>query len=213
MREDERNAFLIWSETEEFITRVALTEQYIDRVLARKNPYVAYSGGKDSLCLVHLVCKRAPYILVYHHSQGKHMPEEIQREITLNAIKAGAKNLRIYPPERDFWTDIVNEIKQRGYNAVFVGLRKEESISRRVRMNERKRLTWFPEYWPLAEWTWRDVWAYIISNNLSYPTVYDQYGEIEGWDKVRFHSFFDPKMDKFGRSNVDGVFLWRHKND
>jgi 3'-phosphoadenosine 5'-phosphosulfate sulfotransferase (PAPS reductase)/FAD synthetase len=70
----------------------------------------------------------------------------------------------------------------------------------------------FREFWPLQDWTYMDVWAYIISNNLSYPSVYDKYAELDGWDKVRFHSFFDPSMDKFGRSNVDGVLLWKFKN-
>ena len=206
-----RSGFLMWSRTPEFVGKVAASEEMIRHALAVSRPYLAYSGGKDSLSMLHLVCKQAPYILVYHHSQGKYMPKEIEREIVMNAIKAGAKNIRIYPSERDFWTDIVNEIKQRRYNAVFVGLRKEESAGRRSRIKERKRLTIFREWWPMQNWTWMDVWAYIVSNNLSYPSVYDNYAELDGWDKVRFHSFFDPSTDKFGRSNVDGVLLWKHK--
>ncbi len=208
-----RKTFLMWSETKQFISRVAQAEQIVDYGL-KKKPYVAYSGGKDSLCMLHLVCKKAPYILVYHHSQGKYMPEEVGRDIILNAREAGAKNIRVYPAKRDFWTDIIKEIERRGYDSVFVGLRKEESSGRRARIKEKNRLTSFQEFWPLQNWTWMDVWAYIVKNNLSYPFVYDKEAEMTGtYEKLRFHSFFDPSMDRFGRRNVDGVSMWRHKNE
>jgi len=41
----------------------------------------------------------------------------------------------------------------------------------------------------IADWTWLDVWVYIISNNLPYLLYYDDYGEIVGWDRVRLSTF------------------------
>ena len=211
MDEKWKQTFLDWRKTTQFKKSLQEAENIISEALKKHRPYLAYSGGKDSLCLVHLVCRQNPHIFVYHHSQGKYMPKEIQREIEDNAVKAGAKNLHVYPPERNFWTSILEELKRYGYNAVFVGLRKEESSSRKLRINKKKSLTCFFEYWPLANWTWMDVWAYIVGNNLPYPSVYDKYAKVEGWDRVRFHSFFDPSMDKFGCTNVDGVLNWRYR--
>ena len=50
--------------------------------------------------------------------------------------------------------------------------------------------------YPILNWTYVDVWAYIISNNLPYHSTYDLQGEYMGWDEVRFVTFNDPEFEQ-----------------
>ena len=65
---------------------------------------------------------------------------------------------------------------------------------------------------PLLNLTWKDVWAYIISNNLPYPSIYDRYAEVLGYDKVRLVTFFDNEFEKLGAPYLDGVLMPEFRN-
>jgi len=193
--------------------RVEEARRIIREALKRHKCYLAYSGGKDSTAMLHLVAREDPGIFVYHHSQGRYMPREAEEELIEVARAAGARNLHVYPAERDFWTDIVHELSEKGFTAVFVGLRKEEGSRRRQRMRTGRNLTPMREFWPLANWTWMDVWAYLVANGVRYHSYYDRYAPLVGWDQARFHAFFDPRMRAFGKDNLDGILSWRYKHE
>lgn len=53
----------------------------------------------------------------------------------------------------------------------------------------------------------RDIWAYIVTNNLPYCSHYDRYGALLGIEQVRMSTFFDPEFDKFGAGNLDGILM------
>lgn len=212
-----------WAKTREFKKKLEKAEEIIRDALKRsKKPYIAFSGGKDSTCLLHLVLKQKPDILVWHWDYGKYMPREFEKEIIRNAKIIGAKNIRIDTSKayrykekvfyRVFFGRVLPSLKAEGYDGVFVGLRKQESISRRERIKAKRTIGTIQEYWPLQDWDWKDVWAYIFDNNLPYHSAYDIYAPIIGWDKVRFATFFDPEFDFLGNSNLDGMLLWRWKN-
>lgn len=208
-----KRTFDMYSKTDEYSEKVELARFIISKALRNyKKPYIAFSGGKDSICMTHLIMQQDDSVLVYHHDQGKYMPDGIRKELRdiLNALQV--KNLDLRLPEEDFWNGILKEYIALGYDVSFIGLRKEESVGRRLRIKAKRYLTPIPEVWPLQDWTWLDVWAYIVSHNIPYPSSYNRYGPLQGWDKVRFHSFFDPSMNKFGCSNVDGVLSWKFRN-
>ena len=74
------------------------------------------------------------------------------------------------------------------------------------------------ECYPLANLTARDIWAYIVSNNLPYCSHYDRYGALLGIEQVRMSTFFDPEFDMLGASNIDGLLMpefkqWRKNDD
>ena len=104
-------------------------------------------------------------------------------------------------------------IKIDGYNLQFIGLREEESLKRRRKINSKPfRCDRIIECYPLHRLSWKDVWAYIISNDLPYLKIYDVYAKLLGYDKVRFATFFDPEFDKLGASNIDGVIIPEFKH-
>jgi len=220
-----RETFLLHSRTDEFRAKVKEAEGIVADALNRyRKPYVAFSGGKDSTVMLHIVLKHQPDIMVHHWDYGIYMPRQFEKEVRENAKRLGVRNLRIESSElyyqdhkgpiwyKEFFGRVLPEYVCEGYDVVFVGLRKEESIKRRMRISKNKSLSKIKEIWPLSSWTWMDVWGYIISLELPYLSVYNVYGPVVGWDRVRFSTFFDPEFEKLGCPNLDGVLLWRHRN-
>lgn len=209
-----RQTFLAWAETTDHRAAVAAAQGIITKALAETRPYLSFSGGKDSTVMLHLVMQYDTNIYVYHRYDraGLH---KYEREVINIAETIGAKNLHVF----DYWQDtrplegdIAVELQSKGYNATFVGLRKEESARRRRRIKANNYLILgFKEWWPLADWRWLDIWAYVISNNLPYVSLYDERAPLLGWDKVRFSTFFDRDLDSIGTAAVDGLLNWRDK--
>lgn len=96
---------------------------------------------------------------------------------------------------------------------MFIGLRGEESVKRRLKTKSK---IWFENKTlncaPIADWSWRDVWAYIFAHDLPYASVYDLYAPVVGIQNLRLTTFFDPEFDKFGSPNLDGILMWRHRH-
>ena len=219
---------MLHSETEESQQKVLGAKIIISDALKQfKKPYVAFSGGKDSTCVLHAVLQQRPNTMVLHWDYGHHfIPRELHQEIIENS-KAIGVNLRVETSEeygrlgreavnvlgRDMIKNLIPQLIKEGYDAVFVGLRKQESVKRKMRINNNRWLTKMPEIFPVQAWSWLDVWAYIISNNIPYLSHYDKYGCVVGWDRARFTTLFDPEFDKFGCSNVDGVLSWKWRNN
>jgi len=71
-----------------------------------------------------------------------------------------------------------------GWTGQFLGLRMEESAQRRKMLGNRgplyyasTRKTWTA--CPLYRWQGRDIWAYLVSNNLPWADVYNEPGDPE----------------------------------
>ena len=100
------------------------------------------------------------------------------------------------------------EAKSRGFDGAFMGLRKEESNNRARLFAMRGPLyhSSTRDLWachPLAWWTGRDVWAYIIKYNLPYNELYDL--DPRGREKARNGAMFGTRSARHGRL----VFLQR----
>lgn len=224
MNEKTRKGFLLWSKTEEHQNRIAESKKIIERYVSMGKCVVAFSGGKDSTVMLHLALRVEPEIRVFHWNHGSYLiPTSIEEEIIANAKKLGAKNLIVKgssllekPDARSnykvwylvFWNTLHRLRKDEGWNFQFVGLRKEEGCKRTAKIKASPR----GEVYPIAEWKWMDVWAYIISNNLPYPHIYDKYGTLLGYDKVRLVTFFDMEFEKFGSPYLDGFLLPQERN-
>jgi len=206
MKETWRNTFKLHTQTEEYKNNVLEAKKIIQENLSEKC-YIAFSGGKDSIVMTHLILMEKPDILVYHHDL-KYIPEEFKCEIKNILEYLGVCNIEIRDGEEDLWKDIIPSFIERGYKKVFIGLRREESISRKFRISRNISLSSIQEVYPIQSWSWLDIWGYIVSNDIPYPSMYDIYAPVVGWDRVRFHTFFDPSMDKFGCSNLDGFLLY-----
>jgi len=217
-----------WAQTNEHKIRVEEAQRIIKEALRQyQKPYVAFSGGKDSTCVLHLVLEQKPDVMVLHWDYGPYyIPRWLEKEFIENAQKIGTKSIRVETSTEYLWLGrkavnvlgreymgrLIPALKKEGYDLAFVGLRKEESLKRKRRISRGESVGEIPECWPVQNWTWQDVWAYIFSHDLPYASVYDIYAPVVGWDKVRLTTFFDPEFDKIGASNVDGVLMWRFKH-
>lgn len=69
-------------------------------------------------------------------------------------------------------------MQEHGIKNMFMGLTKDESRAREITLNKRGAIyqTKARSGWtccPLANWSARDIWAYIVSHDLPYLSVYD----------------------------------------
>ena len=94
------------------------------------------------------------------------------------------------------------EARARGFDGAFMGLRKEESNNRARLFSMRGPLYYssMRELWachPLAWWTGRDVWAYIVEHDLPYNELYDL--DPRGREKARNGAMFGTRSARYGR--------------
>ena len=71
--------------------------------------------------------------------------------------------------------DRLELLRQLGIDGTFLGLRREESSQRHFVLNVDMRRIKSTELWhiyPLRDWTWEDIWAYIAGENLPYHPNY-----------------------------------------
>lgn len=223
-----REMFLMHSETDEYQSSIDYVDSVIDDALSRYNkPIISFSGGKDSLVMMHLILKRNKNITVFHWDYGMYyVPRAIEND-TIEIIKTMTDNYIIESSElyeiakrnpsnifyKVFFSNTRNKFIECGYDIQFIGLRAEESLKRKRKIGDNPfRNDKIIECYPLHMMTWKDVWAYIISNNLPYLEIYDRYAALIGYNKVRFATFFDKEFDKLGASNIDGMLMPEFKN-
>lgn len=195
-----------WACTRLHARRVQATQDYIRQGLTLSHaPYLAFSGGKDSTVLLHLVQAQAPTIPVVWSDDEWEYPETVA---FVAAVRAGlaAGQLRIItapithapgftswaadrpwlrqPDPSALWYNapmggMQAHARAQGYDAVFLGLRADESRERRLRLTQAGPVAWVQgtqmgHVSPLAWWSTDDVWAYILAHDLAYNPVYDR---------------------------------------
>lgn len=220
--------FRAWAATREHQRQIEGARRIIAQGVPA-NPYVAYSGGKDSTVMAHLVLEQAPDSMCLHWDYGPYfIPRMVHQEIMANLRGLGATNIRVETSSeyerlgyqarnvmgREYLGKLVPRLAAEGYHSVFVGLRKEESGKRRRRIAQGKSLTAHQrEHWPIADWGWMDVWAYIVSHDLPYLSLYDARAELVGYDQARFTTLFDPEFDHVSARVIDQVLHWRLRGE
>jgi 3'-phosphoadenosine 5'-phosphosulfate sulfotransferase (PAPS reductase)/FAD synthetase len=189
---------------------------------------VAFSGGKDSTVLTHLVLAEDPQVAVLHWDYGPYfVPRPIEERILENARALGARRLLVRSSSeylrlgrsarnvlgRRLVGVLLPKMAAQGWDLSFVGLRREESLKRRRRIDAARALSAIRESWPLADWRWLDVWAYIVEHRLPYlHDIYDHAAAVIGWDRVRWTTLHDPEFAHVARA-LDGVLHWRWRHE
>lgn len=83
-----------------------------------------------------------------------------------------------YLYEKSFFDGIKKKAREIKADLAFIGLRKLESKKRNYVLNKYGLFFYSKTHcifqcYPIADWTSRDVWAYIFKNNLRYLELYD----------------------------------------
>ena len=223
-----RKCFAEWATTRDYRLRVrSARERVHDALMAAERPYSTWSGGKDSTVMTHLVLRAKPNLMVMHWDYGRaFIPESIHREILHNASAIGVKSLRVETSSEyvrlgrnarnvlgsQMFGRLIPKLRENGYDLAFVGLRSEESLKRRRRIRAQRSLTKIQECWPVQDWRWQDVWAYIVEHDLPYLSLYDRMSQLVGYERSRFTTLFDPEFAHLGADTTHNVLFWRWRN-
>jgi len=179
--------------------KIADAHKVIENALTKmKNPYVAWSGGKDSTIVVHLVIQHKPDIAIVHLDADADFPETLQyierlkREWKLNLITVKTKSLLElvarygYSDEltRIVMKAVVYEpikrlIKQNGFDGCFLGVRSDESYGRSKLLRAQGKLFFNKTYgiWqclPIGWWSVDDVMRYYEYTNIPLHPLYHE---------------------------------------
>jgi 3'-phosphoadenosine 5'-phosphosulfate sulfotransferase (PAPS reductase)/FAD synthetase len=227
MQERWRQTFTAWAHEPEHLARVRDAQRAIAHALAgARRPLVSFSGGKDSTALLHLVLAIDPVVEVLHWDYGPvFVPRPVEQEILAIARRLGARTIRVETSPlyerlgrrarnvlgRHLIGRLLPRLQREGYDVCFVGLREEESLKRRRRMRAGRCLGPLRECWPLAAWTWTDVWAYLVSRELPYLSLYDQVAPLVGYAQARWTTLHDPEFRHLAGA-TDGVLWWRWRH-
>lgn len=227
--EIQRKMDLLHARTQEFRSAVASAKQIIFHALQHmKNPYVSFSGGKDSLVMLHMILEQTRDIPVIYWDADASYPDtdefldrltaqwefdliriktepmlDVFRKYGINDSKIEEKTMiaTVYRP-------IKKLMKRYRFDGVFVGLREQESFGRRQLIKHKGQMFWnkdqgVTECLPVAYFTVEDIWAYITSQNLPYNAVYDRTSIPR--NDIRVSYWCGESAREFGR------FVWLKK--
>ena len=187
-----------------FSYRVRHAQEIIAEMLEKsERPYIAFSTGKDSTVMAYLVWEQAPSVPAVYFDADCAFPES---KAMLARYEAGGRPIIRWPCERFFDTlhrvggptsdrcenetmrstvyrPIKSLLAEYHFDGAFIGLRSEESYGRRKLAEVRGSLFWQKrdglwECLPVANFTYLDVWAYIVINGVDYCAVYDRQMEL-----------------------------------
>ena len=195
-----RQRFELWSKLHQHQWRVDAARQRIGQWLQKaQRPYIAFSTGKDSLCVLHLVREQAPDTPAVYFDAGCAFPES-------EAVLARTENVIAFPADESLletfkrcggflgagseleretmrttvWGPIERLVAEYGFDGVAYGLRSEENPGSRGRLVRHRGAVF--QYkrdglWacqPIHDWSYDGVWAFIVSNGIPYCGVYDK---------------------------------------
>jgi phosphoadenosine phosphosulfate reductase len=147
--------------------------------------YLAFSGGKDSICIYYLAKMAGVKFDVHYNLTTVDPPELVRFVKTFDDVK-------IEKPEITMWRLIIKKkmpptrimryccdvLKERGGigRLVVTGVRWEESVSRRKNWDVYNKMRKQDKYVlaPIIDWTEEDVWEFIEQNKLPYCSLYDE---------------------------------------
>lgn len=228
MNDLERRKFELHAATEGHQARIEQAVAWIHDVFDRFDaPCLNYSGGKDSLVLLHLTAARAGYddVEIYHFDNGllrvpgsdEFVRESVERiggnlfVRTSSAANSEEMVLEEGHGYNGFWGQYWSLAHERDWDVRLLGIRADESRNRRDRFDssgDRPPINWHEDHTaaaPIHHLTTRDVWAYIVEYGLEYHEIYDKQGDL--YDDMehranRLVTLYDAEFDSLGAREI-----------
>ncbi len=156
--------------------KIAVSERLIRRYEDRAC-VVAFSGGKDSSVLAHLVHSVVSDVPLLFLDHGAHFQETLDLVETLkNVLRITTKEA--WKPDTDACCGLIkigllNEgIARHQISHLFVGIRRDEHESRDVPQVEEK--DGHQRVYPILDWSENEVWQYLVYYNVPVNPLYAQ---------------------------------------
>lgn len=228
MKPLERRKFELHANTDGYERRIRQAMDWIHDVFEEfENPCLNYSGGKDSLVLLHLIAAACGYdnVEIYHFDNGllrvpgsdDFVRESVDRigGVLFVRTSEAANSEEMVVEEghgyNGFWGQYWSLAHERDWDGRILGIRGQESRNRRDRFDssgERPPINWHedhPTAAPIHHFQTRDVWAYIVENSLDYHEIYDKqaglYGSMEHRSN-RLVTLYDAEFDSLGAREI-----------
>lgn len=134
---------------------------------------IFFNGGKDSIVLLDLLknifdLSQVPVIYVIKENEFPEVEkyvEQITQKYNLNLVRA-----------YDMKDAIHNLVKNQGITHAFTGIRFTDPYGSKTALTQKTDSDW-PQITlvnPLLNWSYEDIWSYILNHNLEYCHLYDQ---------------------------------------
>lgn len=194
--------FLLHTRTKGYLSKVAAARERVARMLAScQRPYIAFSGGKDSHCVLALVRAELPNVpavyfdadcaypgvlkllartpwVIKHPAAEPFLETLVRLGLTHPHLERETLRTTVYEPIRTL-------LSRYRFDGVFYGLRAEESAGRRKHAQVRGAQFTYKNRshnakcdrgeacQPIWDWSYLDVWAFIVAEELPYCETYD----------------------------------------
>ncbi len=221
-----RSGFIAHSMTSGYKKRIARVTGIIHNALSKsRNPYIAFSTGKDSTVMADMIWREGRDIPAVYFDADACFPESVA---LLERYKNSGKNIIIWQtepildtmervggptsPKSDratmhstVYAPIKSLLAEYKFDMSFVGLRAEENKKRKLAIDMRGSLFYSERdsifvCWPIGTLSFKDVWAYILSNNVDYSAVYDRQFEMGlDWEDCRLSYCYGETKRTHGR--------------
>lgn len=136
---------------------------------------------------------QGPSIMVAYQIAGFYVQDEENTSLAIKLQRAYSRSLGELLDMAARW---------HGFDGSFIGIRKAESNNRQRLFAMRGELYYAKtrKLWachPLMHWSARDVWAYIVVNELPYNELYDL--DPRGREEARNGAMFGTRSSRYGR--------------
>lgn len=192
----DREMCLLHSKLASFQRREKLALDFIKQTFEDaqlQKSYVAFSGGKDSTVVLDMVRQiKADIPAIFYHDEWLFPETEafVASVSNLITVKSPVKHAEWFTSWQNETTGYKSKKAEKkggnigyaiehGFDAAFVGVRADESGKRAMFLRKYGPLHFNQGFgmWqinPLAWWSTKDIWAYILSHGLAYNKAYDK---------------------------------------
>jgi len=220
----EQRKFRLHADTDGYCHRILDAKDWIHRVFDTfDEPCLNYSGGKDSLVLLHLVTQGCGYedVDIYHFDNGllrvpgsddfveESVAEHGGNLFARTSKKANSEEMVLEEGHgyNGFWGQYWELVSEHGWDARLLGIRADESTQRRDRFGDTpiNSDNGHATAAPIHQLTTRDIWAYIVEHDLDYHDIYDEQGALYGDMEHRSNrlvTLYDAEFDSLGAQEI-----------